>query len=239
MQVTRSELDQIAVVEDDDEFRELMVSDLSSRGFAVVGMDSAEALYRYLSIRRCHIVVLDVGLPGEDGYSVARHLRQMSSVGIIMLTARGDAGDMARGFDTGADLYLIKPVDLDVLASAVTSLQRRLASSKVVPAPNKKNGSWSLVASGWTLSPPHGEEIALAEAERAFLQPLFARPGQPVARETLISELTDKPWEFDPHRLEVLVHRLRMRVKATTGLTLPIRAVRGVGYLFTDGDGLQ
>src|SRR5688500_16650364 len=129
MQATRSELDQIAVVEDDEEFRELMVSDLSSRGFAVVGMDSAEALYRYLSIRRCHIVVLDVGLPGEDGYSVARHLRQMSSVGIIMLTGRGDAGDMARGFDTGADLYLIKPVDLDVLASAVTSLQRRLVSA--------------------------------------------------------------------------------------------------------------
>ncbi|WP_368565367.1 response regulator transcription factor [Pseudoxanthomonas sp. UTMC 1351] len=238
MQATRSELDQIAVVEDDDEFRELMVSDLSSRGFAVVGMDSAEALYRYLSIRRCHIVVLDVGLPGEDGYSVARHLRQMSSVGIIMLTARGDAGDMARGFDTGADLYLIKPVDLDVLASAVTSLQRRLASTKA-PAPSKKNGSWSLVASGWTLSPPHGEEIALAEAERAFLQPLFANPGQPVARETLINELTDKPWEFDPHRLEVLVHRLRTRVKTATGLTLPIRAVRGVGYLFTDGDGSQ
>jgi two-component system, OmpR family, response regulator PhoP len=236
MQATRSELDQIAVVEDDEEFRELMVSDLSSRGFAVVGMDSAEALYRYLSIRRCHIVVLDVGLPGEDGYSVACHLRQMSSVGIIMLTARGDAGDMARGFDTGADLYLIKPVDLDVLASAVTSLQRRLASAKA-PTPSKKNGSWSLVASGWTLSPPHGEEIALAEAERAFLQPLFANPGQPVAREALISELTDKPWEFDPHRLEVLVHRLRARVKTATGLTLPIRAVRGVGYLFTDGDG--
>lgn len=236
MQATRSELDQIAVVEDDDEFRELMVSDLSSRGFAVVGMDSAEALYRYLSIRQCRIVVLDVGLPGEDGYSVARHLRQMSSVGIIMLTGRGDAGDMARGFDTGADLYLIKPVDLDVLASAVTSLQRRLAPEKVT-LPGRKNNNWSLVASGWSLSPPHGEEIALAEAERAFLQPLFANPGNPVPRETLISELTDKPWEFDPHRLEVLVHRLRTRVKAVTGLTLPIRAVRGLGYLFTDGEG--
>lgn len=236
MQATRSELDQIAVVEDDDEFRELMVSDLSSRGFAVVGMDSAEALYRYLSIRQCRIVVLDVGLPGEDGYSVARHLRQMSSVGIIMLTGRGDAGDMARGFDTGADLYLIKPVDLDVLASAVTSLQRRLAPEKV-NLPGRKNNNWSLVASGWSLSPPHGEEIALAEAERAFLQPLFANPGNPVPRETLIGELTDKPWEFDPHRLEVLVHRLRTRVKAVTGLTLPIRAVRGLGYLFTDGEG--
>lgn len=237
MQATRSELDQIAVVEDDDEFRELMVSDLSSRGFAVAGLESAEALYRYLSIKRCHIVVLDVGLPGEDGYSVARHLRQRSSVGIIMLTGRGDAGDMARGFDTGADLYLIKPVDLDVLASAVMSLQRRLASAKVSTPGKNANGNWALVASGWTLSPPHGEEIALAEAERAFLQPLFANPGQPVARETLIGELTDQPWEFDPHRLEVLVHRLRTRVKAATGLTLPIRAVRGAGYLFTDGDG--
>lgn len=235
MQATRSELGQIAVVEDDEEFRELMVSDLSSRGFAVVGMESAEALYRHMTVKRCHIVVLDIGLPGEDGYSAARHLRQMSSVGIIMLTARGDSGDMARGFDTGADLYLVKPVDLDVLAAAVTSLLRRLAPA-TEPVNNKNNG-WSLAASGWSLRPPVGDEVALGEAERAFLQPLFANPGRPVARDTLIGEITDQPWDFDPHRLEVLVHRLRARVRAATGLTLPIRAVRGIGYLFTEEDG--
>lgn len=234
MQATRSELEQIAIVEDDEEFRELMVADLSSRGFAVAGMDSAEALYRFMTVQRCRIVVLDVGLPGEDGYSVARHLRQMSSVGIIMLTGRGGPGDMARGFDTGADLYLVKPIDLDVLAAAVTSLQRRLGSASEPAA--DKNGGWSLVASGWSLRPPRGEEIALGEAERAFLQPLFANPGQPVARDALIGEITDEPWDFDPHRLEVLVHRLRARVRSLTGLTLPVRAVRGSGYLFVDGD---
>ncbi|SOD54062.1 DNA-binding response regulator, OmpR family, contains REC and winged-helix (wHTH) domain [Pseudoxanthomonas wuyuanensis] len=228
----------VAIVEDDDELRELMVSDLAERGLAVQGLASAEALYRHLSVQDCDIVVLDVGLPGENGYSVARHLRQISSVGIVMLTGRGSRGDMVHGLDNGADLYLVKPVDLDVLAAHVSSLVRRLAANAAmaaIPAAAAKISApqWSLGAGGWSLCPPHGSAVALSEAERAFLQPLFAAPGTPVSRETLIRTLSDDPWHFDPHRLEVLLHRLRTRVKAATGLVLPVRAVRGTGYLFT------
>ncbi|WP_454832361.1 response regulator transcription factor [Pseudoxanthomonas wuyuanensis] len=227
----------VVIVEDDDELRELMVSDLAERGLAVQGLVSAEALYRHLAVQACDIVVLDVGLPGENGYSVARHLRQISSVGIVMLTGRGSSGDMVRGLDTGADLYLVKPVDLDVLAAHVSSLVRRLAANAALaatPAASAETSApqWSLGSGGWNLCPPHGNAIALSEAERAFLQPLFAAPGMPVDRETLIRAISDEPWDFDPHRLEVLLHRLRGRVKSATGLVLPVRAVRGTGYLF-------
>jgi len=225
----------VVVVEDDDEMRELMVSELSDHSSNVVGVASAEALYRHLAVHDCDIVVLDVGLPGEDGYSVARHLRRKSDVGIVMLTARGGSRDMVRGLETGADLYLAKPVDMDVLIASLVSLARRLGDTTPVSAaiPVRQSPlAWALGADGWNLHTPQGNSIPLGEGERAFLQPLFATPGRPVERETLIQAISGEPWNFDPHRLEVLLHRLRSRVRAQCGLTLPVRAVRGVGYLF-------
>jgi two-component system response regulator PhoP len=228
----------VLVVEDEDELRELTVSELSERGLSVTGLASAEALYRHLSVHVCDIVVLDVGLPGEDGYTVARHLRQVAGVGVVMLTGRGSAGDMVRGLDTGADLYLVKPVDMDVLAASITSLARRLAEvSPPAPAPEMASApasGWSLGAGDWNLCPPDAAPLPLSESERSFLQTLFANPGTPVDRETLIQAITAQPWDFDPHRLEVLVHRLRARVRALTGLSLPVRAVRGAGYLYAE-----
>lgn len=228
----------VVIVEDDDEFRALLVSELADRGMAVVGVDSAEALYRHLLVDSCDIVVLDVGLPGEDGYSAARHLRRLSSIGILMLTAQECPRSMARALTAGADMYLVKPIDLDVLAASVSSLQRRLAFA-VSPAvadtaETQELAAWSLRGGGWNLVSPAGNKVALGGAERAVLRELFSRRGQPVDRETLIRAITDEPWDFDPHRLEVLIHRLRRRVKAAAGLMFPVRAVRGAGYVLVD-----
>ncbi len=222
----------IAVTEDDDELRELIVSELNDRGFQTVGFASASELYRHLAVQRCDIVLLDIGLPGEDGYAIARHLRQIASVGIVMLTARGGSDDMARGLSTGADLYLVKPVDMDVLAAGITSLRRRLASPGQAAGSEPPPPRWSLVAGGWKLRAPNGIELGLGEAERAFLRMLLEHPGEPVERERLIAGMTDSPEDFDPHRLEVLLHRLRQRVRTASGHALPLRAVRGTGYLW-------
>lgn len=223
------------VVEDDPELLALSVDDLRWRGAEVVGLDSAEALYRALAVGQCDIVVLDVGLPGEDGYTVARHLRSIADIGIVMLTGRGSSHEMAHGLALGADIYLVKPLDGDLLAAALASLRRRLrlapAPSAAAPAPAAA-GSWQLQADGWNLRAPNGTVLALTSAERGFLRALLATPSVPVDREALISALTDEPWDFDPHRLEVLVHRLRARVRGATGATLPIRALRGTGYLW-------
>lgn len=227
----------IAVTEDDDELRELIVTELADRGFETVGFANAEALYRHLAVHRCDIVILDVVLPGEDGYAVARHLRQIASVGILMLTARGGADDMARGLSTGADLYLVKPLDMDVLAAGIDSLWRRMSMTRRAVEPSGPVPAWSLTSGGWKLRTPDGVELVLAEGERAFLQPLLAQPGQTIQRDTLIQALTDDPAAFDPHRLEVLLHRLRTRVKKQTGRELPMRAVRGNGYLWLGENG--
>lgn len=222
----------VALVEDDDEQRLLMVEDLRARGVDCEGLASAEALYRHLAARSCDIVVLDVGLPGEDGFSVAGHLRRNAAgtpvPGIVMLTGHGSPRDISRGLGGGADLYLVKPFDPDVLAAGLYSLRRRLAPGA---AAEPARARWLLLAGGWSLCGPNGQSLALTEQERAFLQRLFASPAEPVDRDALIAVLTDEPWDFDPHRLEVLVHRLRGRVKDAVGLALPVRAVRGAGYL--------
>ena len=228
------------VVEDDAELRALMLDDLRWRGAQVVGLESAEALYRELAVGRCDIVILDVGLPGEDGYRVAEHLRQVPRMGVVMLTGRGSRHDMAHGLAQGADLYLIKPLDVDLLAAALLSLRRRLfdatgglaPSSPPAPAPADEAPRWELRDDGWSLSAGTGATLQLTAAERGLLRCLLARPAVPVDRETLIAAVTDQPWDFDPHRLEVLVHRLRTRVSNAMGLKLPLRALRGVGYLF-------
>ncbi|WP_367347346.1 response regulator transcription factor [Stenotrophomonas bentonitica] len=226
---------QVWVVEDDPELLALLLDDLAWRGAAVRGLGSAEALYRALLSDRCDIVVLDVGLPGEDGYAVASHLRASASIGIVMLTGRGDARDMALGLTQGADLYLVKPPDMDVLAAGLLSLRRRLPAASIAatppaPAPLAR---WQLADDGWTLHAPTAATLPLTAMERGLLQQLVDASGAAVTREQLIAAVTDTPWDFDPHRLDVLVHRLRARVRAATGVELPLRALRGQGYLLT------
>lgn len=225
------------VVEDDPELLALSVDDLRWRGAQVRGLASAEALYRDLAVDRCDIVVLDVGLPGEDGYAVARHLRRIADIGIVMLTGRGTTHDMAHGLAQGADVYLVKPLDSDLLAAALSSLRRRLrldapTATPAAVAPAAASG-WQLHTEGWGLRAPNDKTLDLTAAERGFLRALLATPSRPVERETLIAAVTDAPWDFDPHRLDVLVHRLRARVLSATGVTLPVRALRGAGYLWT------
>ncbi|MGH8043577.1 MAG: response regulator transcription factor [Stenotrophomonas sp.] len=224
---------QVWVVEDDPELRALLLDDLAWRGATVRGLGSAEALYRALLSDRCDIVVLDVGLPGEDGYAVASHLRASASIGIVMLTGRGDARDMALGLNQGADLYLVKPPDMDVLAAGLHSLRRRLPTASPAPAIAAPAPRWRLADDDWTLHAPTAATLALTVMERGVLQRLFEAAGAAVTREQLIANLTDAPWDFDPHRLDVLVHRLRTRVRSATGVELPIRALRGQGYLLT------
>jgi two-component system response regulator PhoP len=221
------------VVEDDPELLALLLDDLAWRGASVRGLGSAEALYRALLSDRCDIVVLDVGLPGEDGYAVASHLRASASIGIVMLTGRGDARDMAQGLTQGADLYLVKPPDMDVLAAGLHSLRRRLPTARTEPAALVTPSRWEMSGDGWTLHAPSGASLALTAMERGVLQQLFAAAGVAVSREQLIAHVTDTPWDFDPHRLDVLVHRLRARVRSATSVELPIRALRGQGYLLT------
>jgi DNA-binding response OmpR family regulator len=218
----------VAVLEDDIELRDdVLLPGLDDFGFDVVGYGRPAELYGALLGRRFDIVVLDVGLPDEDGFSVTRRLREHSSIGIVMLTGRDGVPDRVRGLSEGADAYLAKPVQTELLAATLRSLDRRLRAHTAEPLP----GHWTVDGSGWCLVAPGGGAVALTLAERRVLGLLLATPAEPVSRDALIAALTDDIHDFDPHRLENLVHRLRRKAQDATGEALQLRAVHGVGYV--------
>src|SRR5690606_23820747 len=132
-----------------------------------------------------------------------------------------------------ADAYLAKPVEIDLLAATLHSLARRVQHLQSAPVAR----DWRLDSNGWCLLSPAGDSIALTKGERRLLQPLFAAAGDVVARETLIAALTDNVHDFDPHRVDSMIHRLRRKVVAACGAQLPLQAVHGEGYVFNAGAG--
>lgn len=227
---------------------------LRSLGIAAIGVGNASGLYREMVQTKFDVVILDVGLPGEDGFSVLRHLRQSGKMGIVMLSARGGLEDRVQGLNDGADVYMVKPVDLKELVSVLGSLSRRLEQSAeasmlhgpfsgaALPAGQDAaqaqatgpSQSWRLNKSFWTLESPQNITIPLTPKEYTFLNRLVERCGEPVPRAHIIHAFGGDINDFDFHRVEVIISRLRRKALATTGSNLPIKAIPGFGFTFTD-----
>lgn len=222
----------VALLEDDAALRErILLPGLANFGFAVTGMETAAALWAALDSATFDIVILDVGLPDADGFVVAGDIRaRFPGIGIVMLTGRGDTPDRVRGLTQGADAYLAKPVEIELLAATLHSLARRLQG--VQPAQAIKR--WHLDANGWCLVTPSGSAVALTKTERRVVERLIAAPGQLITRDELIAALTSNVFDFDTHRLDSLIYRLRRKVTDVSGESLPLSAVHGEGYVLTD-----
>lgn len=230
---------QIILVEDNPDLRDDLQFQLTASGFAVTTAGDAPALDQHLRVAPCDIAILDIGLPGESGLSIARRLRQTyPAMGIIMLTAYGELDTRLDGFERGADLYLVKPVDSRELVAHLRALQRRLPAALPAPPPP---AAWILRQAGRELVTPHHQPIALTHMESQVLGVLAQHIGQTVERKILIAEIAGaSAHAFDPRRLEVCICRLRQKMldagPAATNLpadALPLKTARGVGYAFT------
>ncbi len=222
----------IALLEDDAMLRDrILLPGLANFGFRVDGLATAAGLREQMRSTVFDIVVLDVGLPDADGFSLAGEIRAgHPDIGIMMLTGRGDTPDRVRGLSQGADAYLSKPVEIELMAATLHSLARRLRNT-----PTTTDRRWRLDANGWCLIAPTGRSVALTRAERRVAECLLRVPGQLVSRDALIAALTDNVHDFDPHRLDSLIHRLRRKVADGCGEPLPLLAVHGEGYVLNDG----
>ena len=220
----------VLLLEDDDLLRDqILMPNLARLGFAVRAASHPDQLASMMRQRVPDLVVLDIGLPGRDGFDVTRQLHaQYPHIGVVMLTGRGSDVDRVRGLSEGADAYLAKPVDIDVLGATLHSVARRLR--KASGAPTSSRG-WQLDATGWRLQSPQGEDVALTRTEARLLAALLDTPNDVVSREQLIGRLTDNAYDFDPHRLDSIVHRLRRKVRQVLGMSLPLNAVHGEGYV--------
>ena len=217
---------EILIVEDDDRMRISVGRYLAHSGHSVRGVGSSAEMEAALSNRPADIVILDLGLPDEEGTAIARRLKENAAVGIIMMTARGEAAQRVEGLDCGADYYLVKPVDLDELQAVIRSLNRRMGA-----AGRRTDAHWRLDPVERTLVTPTGMDITLTGAEYLFLVCLMEAPGTTVPREIIGDRLGYGRSQFLTG-IESVVARLRRKIQSAAGLTLPVKPVRGVGYVF-------
>ncbi len=220
----------LLLIDDDELLRDRVLTPrLTQFGFEVMAIGHIDDMARAIEQRKPDIVLLDIGLPDHDGFEVTRTLRaQFSDIGIVMLTGRSENIDRVRGLSEGADAYLSKPVEIDVLVATLYSVARRLGSS---PSTAPPAGAWKLDSDDWLLMSPSGGRVILSKTERRLLEELMKQPNQVVVRDVLIRAITDDIHAFDPHRLDSLIHRLRRKVLAAVGEPLPLNAVHGQGYL--------
>ncbi|HVI56242.1 MAG TPA: response regulator transcription factor [Luteibacter sp.] len=219
----------LALLDDDAMLRDrILAPKLRQFGFEVTATGSAAELHAVIRKGVPDIFLLDIGLPDGDGFQVARSLRNtLPHAGIIMLSGRADNVDRVRGLFEGADAYLTKPVEIDVLVATLYSVARRLEPGSTT-APH---GHWALSPDEWFLLSPSGARVMLSKSERRLLNTMLTHVNEVVPREALISVLTDDVDAFDPHRLDSMVHRLRRKVLAALGEPLPLNAAHGTGYV--------
>lgn len=210
----------VVLVEDNGDFCEELIFLLSQSGMEVVGFPDARALDKHLKEHSCDVLVLDIGLPGESGLSIASRLHKLYDIAIIMLTARDRVEDKILGLEQGADVYLVKPVDVRELIAVIRSQYRR----------RRGQDHWRLAATDLALMTPDRQTISLTVQERDFLARLALTPGKPVVRKDVIAALGGDLTSYDGRRLESLVSRLRRKLEDAGHGDL-VQTVYGTGYL--------
>lgn len=220
----------IALVEDNPDLRDEVEFHLSRLGHAVVGLPDGAALDAHLAHDEPEVLILDIGLPGEDGLSIAGRIRQSHpQMGIAMLTARGQIEDRLQGLKTGADIYLVKPVDMRELAAIVDSLHRRIHR----PAPPARPTlSWALDRQTLELSSPTRRSVMVTPTEFKLLEALSHGTAEPVKRSALAAAIGHPEPDYDYRRLETSMSRLRKKIETYCEDDTVLRSARNIGYLF-------
>jgi two-component system response regulator MtrA len=225
--------ERVLVVEDDASIRELAEMALSRAGFRVTSVGDGDSGLRTALASRFDVVVLDVMLPGRDGFEVCRELRRSSSVPIVMLSARSDTVDVVVGLESGADDYVTKPFETAVLVARVRAVLRRASGAsheRVVAI-----AGLELDAAGY-VARRRDEILELTATEFRLLLELARRPGQVFTRELLLELVWSYDYLGDSRMVDVAVGRLRAKIEDDPSKPRLIRTVRGVGYRFARPD---
>ena len=229
--------ERVLIVEDDREVREAVADYLASHGYDCAQAVDGKAMRAALAESAPDLVLLDLRLPGEDGLSLARWLRDNHSVAIIMVTAAGDVVDRVVGLEVGADDYLGKPFDLRELLARVKSVLRRGGKPEKKPA---KAGATQRVPIGacqldldtHQLIGQKGEEIPLTGMEFDLLRVFSEHPNRVLSRDQLLTLTRNREWEPFDRSIDIRIARLRRKIEVDPEKPRTIKTVRGAGYIF-------
>jgi two-component system phosphate regulon response regulator OmpR len=223
----------IIVVEDEATQRQLLADYLTGQNFRVSAVDGGAALHRLIEREAPALVLLDVGLPGQDGFALARWLREGGGrIGIIMVTSASDTVDRVVGLETGADDYVTKPFEPRELLARVRSVLRRAAGTPA-EGPRVRIGRRLLDLERRVLiDPADGAEERLAASEFDLLKIFAENPNRPLTRDWLLEVTAHREAEAFDRAVDLRITRLRRKVEIDPAHPEAIRTVRGVGYMF-------
>lgn len=227
----------VLVVEDNREIRELVVRYLVEHGITATGVADGRAMRTALDRESVDLVVLDVMLPGEDGLTVCRKLREHSRLPVIMLTALGEYSDRVVGLEMGADDYVTKPFDPRELLARIKAVLRRCEGGGGTPPPGKDSrirfAGWTLHLARRELVDGEGVVEPLSSGEFDLLVAFLLHPGQVLSRERLLDLVHGKAAAMYDRSIDTQVMRLRRKIEADHKDPKFIKTVWGGGYMFT------
>ncbi len=228
--------EKILVVDDDARLRSLLERFLSEQGYRVRSVENVEQMERILQREHFHMLVLDLMMPGEDGLSACKRLREANNqVPIIMLTARGDEASRILGLELGADDYLAKPFNpRELLARIKAVLRRQVAQVPGAPSDADEQVSFGdYVLSLATRELRKGEQsFMLTTGEFAVLKALVQHPREPLSRDKLMHLARGRDWDAMERSIDVQISRLRRMIESDPAKPRYIQTVWGVGYVF-------
>ncbi len=231
----------IVVCDDEPDIRDTVGEYLELQGYRVSRADGGPALRALVDAEPVDVVILDIMMPGEDGLSLARFLRERGDTAIIMLTASGETVDRIIGLEMGADDYLAKPVDLRELLARIKAVLRRTAAQQSGAKKTSTGGGQDTVEFGdcvldleqHKLFDAGGEEIAITAMEFNLLKVFSQHAGRVLNRDQLLEMAHDRDWDPFDRSIDIRISRLRKKIESDPSKPQIIKTVRGVGYIFS------
>ncbi|TCR75637.1 response regulator [Rhizobium sp. BK376] len=232
----------LLVVDDDPRIRQMLARYFEEEGYRVTGVADGTAMRAALAKGTFDAILLDLGLPGDDGLTLAREIRSTSDIPIVMLTGRGDVIDRIVGLEVGADDYIAKPFHLREVLARVRSVMRR---RQVVAESPAKTEDRIIEFEGLTLDlgrrrllDQARSEIELTTGEFEMLAVLASHPGRVFQRETLMDMTRGRNLEAYDRSIDAQIARLRKKIERDPKKPELVKSVRGVGYVFA-GKGVK
>lgn len=222
------------IVEDDYDFRDSLAKYLRGKGYDVTAFGSAVELYEAIAKNVYDVAIIDLGLPDQDGLVISNYLRKNTRTRTLIISGRSSVEDRIRGYESGAGIYLVKPVDFREIFSAASALMQIDDSVNKQDAEKQitqNSGKWILKAEEWMLITPEEKTLRLTAKEYMLLERLAREPQKGVvSREALLRLLDYQKDKYGNHSLESLVYRLRKKISPS--LETPIKTANALGYSF-------
>ncbi len=230
----------ILIVDDEPDVREVLEEYFASQGYAAVPAENASVAREKAAAQHVDVALVDIHMPGEDGLSLARHLRERyATMAIVMLTSAGTVVDRIVGLEMGADDYVAKPFDPRELVARVKSVLRRTSAAARgdLGAARVRIGRCVLDVAAHRLTDETGGEVPMSPLEFDLLKALAQHPNRPLSRERILNLGQQKDWDPFDRSVDLRVMRLRKKVEPDPEHPRYIRTIRNEGYVFVpDGD---